>query len=142
MKVMTALLGTMAFCSLAHSQQSQPPTPEEKQKAQEQADAILRATDAVDKLLSMSKTIVNKIIRQCVATGVVESRCECLANSIPISIGEDKEIWGDDQHRTPWIAYVSLISLDMPEAEILAQLKTANAKKIIQTTFQARYKCT
>lgn len=29
----------------------------------------------------------------------------------------------------------------MPEAEILSQVKTPNAKKIIQTTFQARYKC-
>ena len=36
MKVLTALLGMMVFCSLAHSQpQPQPPTPEEKQKAQE-----------------------------------------------------------------------------------------------------------
>jgi hypothetical protein len=141
MKVMAALLGMLVFCSLAHAQQPQPPTPEEKQRAQEQADSIARATDAIDNLRTLSNRIVKKMIRQCVATGVVESRCDCLSNNIPIGIGEDKEIWGDDMHRTPWIAYVSLVSLDMPEADILSKLKTAEAKKIIQTTFEARYKC-
>jgi hypothetical protein len=141
MKGMTAMLAMMVFCSLAHSQQPQPPTPEEKQKAQEQADSIARATDAIDNLLTLSNKIVKKTVRACVATGVAQGRCECLANNIPIGIGEDKELWGDD-HRTEWVAYVSLVTLDMPEAEMLSKLKTQNAKKIIQTAFQARYKCT
>jgi hypothetical protein len=145
MKVLTALVGMMVFCSLvAHSQQpqQQPLTPEEKQRAQEQADAVTRAKDSIDNLMDLTNKIVKQMVRQCVATGVIESRCECLANSIPMGISEDKEIWGDVRNRTPWIAYVSLVTLDIPEVDILSKLKTADAKKIIQTAFQARYKCT
>jgi hypothetical protein len=142
MKLLTAMLGTMMFCSLAHSQQPQSLTPQEKQKQQEEADALIRAADALTNLANATNGVVNNTVRQCVATGVIRSKCECLAYNIPIGIAEDREIWGDVGRRTPWVAYVSLITLDMPESEILAQLKTSDAKKIVKTTFRARYKCT
>jgi hypothetical protein len=141
---MKSWIGTacLTWCSMVHSQQPQPSqlTPEQKQQSQEQADTIVRATDAITNLANLANGIVKKMVRQCVATGVVESRCECLANNIPIGIGADKEMWGDAS-RTPWLAYVSLVSIDAPEAEILSQLKTPNARKIIQATFKARYTC-
>jgi len=139
---MKSLLGSlclMLICSMGHAQQPQQ-TPEERQKTQETLDAYERLADAVEGLQKSTNAIVKEIKKQCVVTGVSETRCECLANNIPFGIGQDKELWGDGS-KTAWVAYVSLITLPMPESEILAKIKTAGAKTIIQTAFKARYKC-
>jgi hypothetical protein len=143
MKILMMLLATLFF-SLAYSQQ--PPqrelTPEQKQKYQEQADAISRTAEALNNLEDMTKKIVRNIVSQCVVTGVDQTKCECSANNLPMSINEDEEIWGKNSNRSSWVAYVSLVTLPMPESEIVAKLKTPNAKKIVQMAFKARYKCT
>jgi hypothetical protein len=144
MKLLLTLLATL-FCSLAYAQQPQQPphqlTPEENQKFQEQVDAISRATDALNNLEDITNKIVRNIVTQCVATGVDRTKCECLANNIPMSIAEDNEIWGKSSNRSNWVAYVSLVTLPMPESEILAKLKTPDAKKVVRMAFKARYTC-
>lgn len=142
MKFVIKLVSLMLFCSVGNAQQAQTElTPEQKQHYQEQADALERATESLKGLADATNAIVRDVTKACVVTGVSQTRCACLANNIPIGIGQDKEIWGTDSTRTAWVAYVSLITLPMTESELLDKLKTANAKKIVQTAFKARYTC-
>jgi hypothetical protein len=140
MKSFIGLVCLSVIGSMAQAQQPQP-TPEEKQRTQEGIDARDKAVDLIDSLLNTLDAIGKEVKKQCIVTGVNETKCECLANKIPPGMSTDKELWGNDSSRTTWVAYVTIITIPLPESEILAKLKTENAKMIVRSAFKARYTC-
>ena len=130
----------LLLCSMVHAQQSEQ-TPEQKQRDQETLDAFGRLSESLTQLANATNAGIKEIKRSCLATGVSEATCVCLSYNIPTDTAGNQELWGDGAHMSDWVAYVTIITLPMTEAELLAKLKTPNAKKIVQTAFKARYKC-